>query len=89
MRTRPLTAEDTPFLERMMLLAAFPPDRELPPAALEMPHVRRFLDRWGLRPGDVGVVAVDDAQRELGAAWARVLEEPLLYDDAEIGRAHV
>ncbi len=81
MRTRPLTAEDTAFLERMMLLAAFPPERELPPAAPEMPHVRRFLDGWG-RPGDVGVAALDDERSEVGAAWARVLGEPLLHDDA-------
>ena len=45
-----------------------------------MPHVRRFLDGWGCA-GDVGVVAVDEQRGPLGAAWARVLHEPLLRDD--------
>ena len=69
-----------------MLLAAFPPDRELPPEAPEMPHVRRFLDGWG-RPGDVGVLALDDEQRELGAAWARVIDERLLRPRASTAGA--
>src|SRR3954468_21942155 len=77
---RLLSSSDAAFMERMMLLAGFPPDRELPADAQEMPHVRRFLDGWG-RPGDVGVVALDDGQRPLGAAWARILGEPLLRDD--------
>ena len=63
-----------------MLLAGFPPDRQIPAEAAQMPHVRRFLDSWG-RAGDVGVVAVDEQRRRLGAAWARVLDEPLLRDD--------
>jgi GNAT superfamily N-acetyltransferase len=67
-------------MERMMFLAGFPPDRELPADAREMPHIRRFLDGWG-RPGDVGVVALDDTEHPLGAAWARILHEPLLRDD--------
>jgi GNAT superfamily N-acetyltransferase len=77
---RLVSSSDAAFMERMMLLAGFPPDRELPADAREMPHVRRFLDGWG-RPGDVGAVALDEAQRPLGAAWARVLDEPLLRDD--------
>jgi GNAT superfamily N-acetyltransferase len=77
---RLLTSSDAAFMERMMLLAGFPPDRELPADALEMPHIRRFLDGWG-RPGDVGVLALDDTQRPLGAAWARILDEPLLRDN--------
>jgi GNAT superfamily N-acetyltransferase len=77
---RLLTSADVAFLERMMLFAGFPPDRELPADAREMPHVRRFLDGWG-RAGDVGVVALDEQQGPLGAAWARVLDEPLLRDD--------
>ena len=64
MRVRTLTAADVPFMERMMLLAGFPPDRELPHGASGMPHVRRFLDAWG-RSGDVGTLALD-----AGDSWA-------------------
>jgi ribosomal-protein-alanine N-acetyltransferase len=74
---RDLRAEDGPFMRRMMLLAGFPPDRPLPQDAVAMPHVRKFLDGWG-RAGDVGVLAVDDGGRRLGAAWARVFEAPLI-----------
>ena len=42
--------------------------------------MRRFLEGWG-RGGDVGVLATDDSGKVLGAAWARLLEEPLLCDD--------
>jgi GNAT superfamily N-acetyltransferase len=53
----------------------------LPVDAPAMPHVRRFVDDWG-RPGDVGVIAVDDTLVPVGAAWARILDEPLVRDDA-------
>lgn len=46
----------------MMLLAGLPPDHH-PHRVAQMPHVRRFLDGWG-RPGDVGVLAVDETGRE-------------------------
>lgn len=35
-------------------------------------HLARYVEGWG-RPGDVGVVADDDAGDPLGAAWVRVL----------------
>ena len=59
-----------------MMLAGFPPDRPLPPGAAAMPHVRRFVEAWG-RDGDVGVLAVDEAERPVGAAWARRLDRPI------------
>ncbi len=55
---RLLGSADGAFLERMMLVAGFRPDHELPADAAQQPHVRRFLDGWGRR-GDVGVIAID------------------------------
>ena len=81
MRIRRLTEADAAFMERMMLFAGFPPDHPLPPDAPSMPHVRRFLASWG-RAGDVGVMALSETGRPLGAAWARQLDEPLLRDEA-------
>src|SRR4051812_38431210 len=66
LRVRLLTPGDEALMERFMLFAGFPPDRELPPAARQMAHIRWFLDGWG-RTGDVGVVA--EEERPLGAAW--------------------
>jgi hypothetical protein len=64
-----------------VVFAGFPPDRPLPTDALSMLHVRRFLDGWE-PAGDVGVVAVSETGRSLGAAWVRRLDEPLLRDEA-------
>jgi GNAT superfamily N-acetyltransferase len=88
MRIRRLTEADAPFLERMMLVAGFPPDRPLPSDARSMPHVRRFVEGWG-RAGDVGVIALSETGRPLGAAWARQLDEPLLRDEAGASVAEV
>jgi GNAT superfamily N-acetyltransferase len=77
---RALTSADAPFLERMMLVAGFPPDQGLPSDARDLPHVRRFVEDWG-RPGDVGVVALDEQHQPIGAAWARVLDQPLIRDE--------
>jgi GNAT superfamily N-acetyltransferase len=79
MRIREVTEADVWFLDRMVLLAGFPPGRPLPSKASTMPHVRRFVEAWGRR-GDVGLVALDAAQHPLGAAWARQLVDPLLVD---------
>lgn len=67
-------------------------------AMLADPHARRYLDGW-MRPGDFGVVAVDEAAGDpaapLGAVWARALtgDEPgygYVADDVpELGMAVV
>ena len=46
-------------------------------AAFALPHIRKYLDGWG-RPGDAGVIAVDETGKRLGAAWYRLFppEEP-------------
>jgi len=37
----------------------------------EVPKLRRYVEGFGGRPGDVGVVAVGPTGRAVGAAWAR------------------
>ncbi len=69
-----------------MLLAGFPPDHSVPPDAGSMPHVRQFVEGWG-RHGDVGVIALVETGRPVGAAWARRLDEPLLRGVAEVAIA--
>jgi ribosomal protein S18 acetylase RimI-like enzyme len=47
-------------------------------AALRDLHVGRYIERWGKRQGDSGLVAVDDADHVIGATWIRqfTAEEP-------------
>jgi ribosomal protein S18 acetylase RimI-like enzyme len=39
--------------------------------ALTLPVNRKYLEGWG-RPGDAGVIALDQAEQPLGAAWYRL-----------------
>src|SRR6266699_3034934 len=39
--------------------------------ALLLPVNRKYVEGWG-RPGDAGVIAVDQTERPLGAAWYRL-----------------
>jgi GNAT superfamily N-acetyltransferase len=72
--TRPVQADDLPFL-RDMGWEATAVDAGMramgKEAALAQPSVRKYLEGWG-RPGDAGVVAVDSSGRRLGAAWYRL-----------------
>ena len=38
---------------------------------LSLPVNRKYVEGWG-RPGDAGVIAVDQTERPLGAAWYRL-----------------
>jgi GNAT superfamily N-acetyltransferase len=87
-RFRRVTPDDEPFLERMMLSAGFPPEQRLPIGARSQTHVRWFVEGWG-REGDVGVIALDEEGRRLGAAWARRLKQPLLRDADGVAVAEV
>lgn len=77
---RALTADDEPALWEMLYLAIYvPPGHELPPPSMvEAPRLAHYVRGWGSVPGDMGVAAVDDAGRMVGAAWLRVFnrEDP-------------
>jgi ribosomal protein S18 acetylase RimI-like enzyme len=70
---RPASAADRQLLTRMLALAAdwrpggvVRSDDEV----LADPHLARYVEGWQ-RSGDVGVVALDDSSRPLGATWFR------------------
>jgi GNAT superfamily N-acetyltransferase len=70
---RPVRPDDAPFLKRMIYEGTFheaiyPPGRRpsLEEALADL-GVARFVKGWD-RPGDFGVVAIDD-ERPVGAAW--------------------
>jgi ribosomal protein S18 acetylase RimI-like enzyme len=73
-RIRRARASDLPFLAEMGRDAAYwRPDKAKPSpeAALADQHLGRYLAGWG-RNGDAGIVALDAADRPIGAAWYRL-----------------
>ena len=73
-RIRPAEQTDAPFLADM-LVEAFDWTAAHARSRVELladPKVNRYLRGWR-RPGDGGVVAVDDHGDRLGACWYRVL----------------
>lgn len=64
---------DLPFMALMLVEAAYPPWTDPKPTVADTladPQAGLYLQAWG-RPGDRGVIAVDDGARPLGAAWYR------------------
>ena len=63
-----------PFVERMLLVAAYwqagpdPLNESVPEETL------RYVVDWG-RPGDLGVIAIDEQDSPIGAAWYRLFPE--------------
>ncbi len=90
---RPVHPEDVPFLRQMIYEGAFheaaypPGQRPSFEEALADPRAARFVEGWG-RPGDFGVVAVEDGH-PVGAAWCRLLRRPRMGDRRRDGLARV
>ncbi|QEO13303.1 GNAT family N-acetyltransferase [Agromyces intestinalis] len=72
--TRPATPDDGAFLADMVVEAANWNSGHRPrPAVLDDPVYRSYIAGWQ-RPGDAGVVAADDEDRPIGAAWYRLFQ---------------
>jgi len=71
-KLRAATASAEPFLREMLYLALFVPPGELPlpRSVLRDPAIARYVDGWGTRSGDSGLIALVDSAR-VGAAWLR------------------
>ena len=74
---RPAGRQDVPFLRDMLRHAYY--WRAGSVAASGEPPLRRYVERWG-RPGDSGLVAIDEFQ-PVGAAWYRLFR----HDDPGYG----
>jgi ribosomal protein S18 acetylase RimI-like enzyme len=83
---RPLVAADQRLLWDLLHISLWdpPPAPLRPREILDHPEVRIYADGWG-RPGDVGVLGVNDEGRPIGAAWMRLIRhgEGLAYVDDE------
>ena len=73
-RIREIVPADYPLLQEFLYHAIFvPPDMEAPPRdSIHHPDVFIYIDGFGSRPGDMGVVAEADG-RVVGAAWERII----------------
>jgi GNAT superfamily N-acetyltransferase len=69
---RAATVSDQPFLWEMLYLALFVPPGEppLPRSLLREPAIARYVEGWGLRSDDSGLIALVD-NAPAGAAWLR------------------
>jgi GNAT superfamily N-acetyltransferase len=79
---RSATPDDAEFLAAMITEAAYwRPDQPTPPVdvALARQAVAKYVEGWP-RPGDGGVIAVDDDRRPIGAAWWRAFTADLPGD---------
>src|SRR5260370_39540959 len=63
---------DEAFLWEMLYLALFVPPGEppLPRSVLRDPAIARYVEGWGMRSGDSGLIGLDDGA-PVGAAWLR------------------
>jgi ribosomal protein S18 acetylase RimI-like enzyme len=71
---REIQPEDYPLLEEFLYLAVYQRDplQPIPRSVIDEPRVRNYIDGFGERVHDNGLVAEADG-RVIGAAWARVL----------------
>jgi ribosomal protein S18 acetylase RimI-like enzyme len=79
---RPLRADDVPFLREALYHAVFVPPNAKPPARtlIDLPELAAYIDRFGARSGDVGVLALA-GESPVGAAWARLMRGYGYVDD--------
>ena len=69
---RAATVSDESFLWEMLYLAIFVPTGKplLPRSILRDPAIARYVEDWGIRSGDSGLIALVDGA-PVGAAWLR------------------
>jgi ribosomal protein S18 acetylase RimI-like enzyme len=84
---REMKKSDYPLLEDFIYTAIYvPPGEEIPPREVIFdPEIYIYVDGFGSKPGDCGVVAEHDG-RIVGAAWTRIIPSygHLDYDTPEL-----
>ncbi|MEG0385007.1 MAG: GNAT family N-acetyltransferase [Solibacillus sp.] len=75
-KIRNLEKKDIPFLRDMVYESAFVPEgqKPFPRTILDDPSVSKYVERWGKRNGDIGLIAENDEQA-IGAIWLRQFDK--------------
>ena len=70
-----LTPDHMSFLREILYQAVFVPPGEPPPprSIIDTPALARYIEGFGTRDGDVGLVAYV-ADKPIGATWVRLIE---------------
>lgn len=74
---KPLRAEYEAFMWELLYNAIFEaressaPNRELK----DLPDLKHYIEHWGEKPGDYGLIALDEGNQPLGAVWVRNFTE--------------
>lgn len=70
---KPLRAEYEAFMWELLYNAIFvaresdTPNRELK----DLPNLKHYIEHWGEKDGDYGLIALDEGNQPLGAVWVR------------------
>lgn len=71
---RPLLPPDAPFLPEALYQALYTAPKEMPLSreVISLSEFSRYIDDWGQRFGDQGMVALKEPGYFLGASWLRL-----------------
>jgi len=74
---KPLRAEYEGFLWDLLYQDIFEAREESPAhrSMDDLPLLKRYMQHWGEREGDFGLLALDENNQPLGAVWVRVFDD--------------
>ena len=78
MEIKEITKRDQDFLFEMLYESIYTaPDIPRPSRdIIERPEISKYVENWG-KPGDFGLIAVNDGNEKIGAVWMRYLTGPM------------
>lgn len=73
---RPITDQDVPFMWDMLYESMYVPEGQEPFSRdiLQEPSIAKYAEHWG-RAGDIGLIAVTDAEEPIGTITVRAFQE--------------
>ena len=74
---KPLRQEYEAFMWELLYKAIFEArESDAPNRAMkDLPDLKHYIEHWGDKEGDYGLIALDDGNQPLGAIWVRLFNE--------------